>query len=173
METFINILLFGVLPAAGVITTWFLLHKTNLKQREQLCKEWKVGDKLIVNSTELDLALQRANQEYGILSGCNLENVFIEIGDVVYCRKWFDVKTNKSYNWRVNYQKCQEAMGTNPTFSYEVKEPSEKTSVSGTIDGKAIELLTEIECQIYLKQALEEENFEMAEKIRKQMEKYR
>jgi hypothetical protein len=63
-------------------------------------------------------------------------------------------------------------MGTNPRFSDKIDEPGE-TSVSGKIDGKAIELLTEIECQIYLKKSLDEENYELADKIRKQMQKYR
>jgi hypothetical protein len=41
------------------------------------------------------------------------------------------------------------------------------------IDGKPIILLTETECQVYLKQAIDGENYDIAEKIRKQMEKYR
>ena len=44
---------------------------------------------------------------------------------------------------------------------------------SSTIDGKHIDLLSEVECQIYLKKALESENYELAEAIKKQMEKYR
>jgi protein-arginine kinase activator protein McsA len=33
--------------------------------------------------------------------------------------------------------------------------------------------MSEIECQVYLKQALESEDFETASKIREQMKKYR
>ncbi len=47
-----------------------------------------------------------------------------------------------------------------------------KPSDSGTTNGKDISSMNETECQAYLKQALEEEDYELAEKIRKQLEKF-
>lgn len=41
------------------------------------------------------------------------------------------------------------------------------------IDGKPVETLSEIECEIYLKKALEEEAYELADAIRKRSEKFR
>ena len=63
-------------------------------------------------------------------------------------------------------------MGAEPSFNPVIKDES-TSNPSEMIDGKPIELLSEVECQIYLKQALEEENFELAEKIRQQMQKFR
>ena len=42
----------------------------------------------------------------------------------------------------------------------------------GKTNGKDISSMNETECQAYLKQALEEEDYELAEKIRKQLEKF-
>lgn len=152
----------------------YLIFSNSIKKREKLCKEWKVGDKLILNSFELGLQLNKHNKEFGILVGCNPENVIIQIGDNFYCRNWYVIKHNKSYEWREHYEKCKIAMGTEPSFNPIINDNNKSSSnSSGMIDGKPVELLTEVECQIYLKQSLEEENFELAEKIRKQMQKFR
>ena len=45
-------------------------------------------------------------------------------------------------------------------------------SDGGKTNGKDISSMNETECQAYLKQALEEEDYELAEKIRKQLEKF-
>jgi hypothetical protein len=41
------------------------------------------------------------------------------------------------------------------------------------IDGQPIETLNEIMCEIYLKQAISQENYELADKLRKRMERFR
>ena len=61
-------------------------------------------------------------------------------------------------------------MKTEPGFKPELRDGSSKSDVC---DGKVIELMSEIECQVYLKLALESEDFETASKIREQMKKYR
>jgi hypothetical protein len=43
----------------------------------------------------------------------------------------------------------------------------------GKTNGKDIGSMNETECQSYLNQALEEEDYELAEKLRKQLEKFR
>jgi hypothetical protein len=42
----------------------------------------------------------------------------------------------------------------------------------GKTNGKDVSSMNETECQAYLRQALEEEDYELAEKIRKQLEKF-
>ena len=60
-------------------------------------------------------------------------------------------------------------MGKTPGFKPELTDlPS-----SHKIDGKPIELLSEIECQVYLKNAIEQEDYDSAELIRKRMESFR
>ena len=61
-------------------------------------------------------------------------------------------------------------MGKDPGFAPGL---GAQKNISGSIDGKSIDLLSETECQVYLKKAIETENYELAEKIKKQMEKYR
>ena len=46
-------------------------------------------------------------------------------------------------------------------------------SDGGKTNGKDISSMNETECQSYLNRALEDEDYELAEKIRKQLEKYR
>jgi len=40
-------------------------------------------------------------------------------------------------------------------------------------NGKDVSSMNETECQVYLNKAIEEENYELADKIRKQLEKFR
>lgn len=47
-----------------------------------------------------------------------------------------------------------------------------KQSDSGKTNGKDISSMNETECQAYLNKAIEEEDYELAEKIRKQLEKF-
>lgn len=44
---------------------------------------------------------------------------------------------------------------------------------AGKTNGKDISSMNETECQAYLNRALEDEDYELAEKIRKQLEKYK
>lgn len=44
---------------------------------------------------------------------------------------------------------------------------------SGKTNGKDISSMNETECQAYLTRAIEEEDYELAEKLRKQLEKFR
>ena len=62
-------------------------------------------------------------------------------------------------------------MGVNPKFSGSISDKTE--TIDGEIDGIRIELMNETQCQVYLKKAIEEENYEAAEKIRKRMEAFR
>jgi hypothetical protein len=63
-------------------------------------------------------------------------------------------------------------MGQDPTFSPNVIEDDEVKDSSEMIDGHEISTLNETMCQIYLKQALESENYELAEKIKKRLENF-
>jgi hypothetical protein len=60
-------------------------------------------------------------------------------------------------------------MGVEPGFKSELGE----SKSGGKIDGKPIELLNEIECEVYLKAAIDDQDYETAELIRKRMEKFR
>jgi protein-arginine kinase activator protein McsA len=71
---------------------------------------------------------------------------------------------------RLMHKDRESVMKTEPGFKPGLQPNSAKSTVC---DGKVIELMSEIECQVYLKQALESEDFETAAKIREQLNKYR
>lgn len=123
--------------------------------------DWQVGDRVCTwNSDTL----------YTLL-GWELDGFYIEKDDSTHKIDWDKFHFNKSAIWRRNYQACEKAMGKDPGFSCDLSASNRVTGES--IDGKHIDLLSEVECQVYLKQALDSENYELAEKIKKQMQKYR
>lgn len=146
------------MTAASIIIVTDLLAR---RSRRKEYSDWQVGDKVAIKDKDGLFTLQGWEK-----TAFYLEN---KDGSTVKLA-WKKLDFNKSATWRRNHQSCEKVMGTKPGFSPELGKNS---SSSQKIDGKPIELLTEIECQIYLKQALETEDYELAEKIRKQMEKYR
>lgn len=167
-----------IIIAAGVtvIGITILLVNYHYKQRKEMLKTWQVGDKLYpkldfhLNNPDASQAFAKSGKEFLTLVGFTMYHVFVKIDGITYKIEFKYIDFNKSAIWRENYDTCKEFMGTEPDFNPVI---GESDSSNDNIDGKPIELLTEIECQIYLKQALEEEKFELAEKIRQQMQKYR
>jgi hypothetical protein len=145
-----------VITAAIVITSKVI---TILRTKEY--SDWQVGDKVSLINTEDTLFT---------LVGWEKNSIYIEKDGTTHKIGWTKLHYNKSAIWRRNHHACEKAMGKEPGFAPGL---GQRKNISGQVDGKAIELLSEIECQVYLKQAIETENYELAEKIRKQMEKYR
>jgi hypothetical protein len=143
-----------VLIIGTLISVWF-----QVKNRKKETSDWQVGDMI---------AIHRENDLYAVL-GWSDEAFYVQDKNDVKKLEWNRFNFNKSAVWRRNYKNCGDYMnGVKPGFNAVIKPSSEIE-----IDGKAVELLTEIECQIYLKKALDSENYELAESIKKQMEKYR
>jgi hypothetical protein len=141
----------------GVLTIMWVAKKNRRKETS----DWQVGDLIIVNGED-DLIK---------LLGWSEEGFYIEGDNGVHKLEWVRFKYNKSAIWRRNHKSCEDYMnGAKPGFTPALNN---EVSQSSTIDGKPIDLLSEVECQIYLKKALESENYELAEAIKKQMEKYR
>lgn len=134
--------------------------KWSKDSRKKETSDWQVGDLVVISGENNMLKLV----------GWSKEAFYVELEDVVRKMEWSKFKFNKSSLWRRNHKSCEDYMGTQPGF-----KPGLKNEVSGksNVNGKPIELLSEVECQVFLKQALEEENYELAETIKKQMEKYR
>lgn len=135
--------------------------------------DWEVGDFIIVSSTSSLYDKLIANkQELASLSAWDNDSIYLEVGDTVYQCDWNIFLHNKSASWRRNYDKAEKIMGTKPGFPRGVKiitNPKESININGT----PIELLSEVECQVHLKKAIEEENYEMADLIRKRLENFR
>lgn len=147
------------------------------KNRRAKCKNWKIGDKIALKSNDYKNILRNKNKDFAILKGWDLENLYIDCGDgMVYQVSWSVMDFNKSAIWRENYENAKKVMGCNPAFTYEVNDSrgGSGSSFDGQkYEGKVIEVMSEIECEVYLKKALEEENYEAADLIRKRKENFR
>jgi hypothetical protein len=177
MTTLIYILA-GVSSIALIVILRKLIKNSN---RKSTYKDWKSGDMLILDRYNGDVAYKALNasgKTYAKLCGWSMDSVYVDVHDgSVYKIDWSEVKLNKSATWRKNYEEAKKVMGTNPDFSPEIvqqgKSKSSTSSTGGKIDGKEIDLLSEVECQVYLKLAIEEEDYQSAELIRKRMEHFR
>lgn len=147
----------------------YLSGKSPLKQT----KNWKINDVVF---------LKNDRNPYK-LSGWNKEHFFVITGEEVMRVNWDRFQCNKSSIWRQHFDNCVKDMGFKPSFnsgvSYEQElelagiKNEDAPDIQDTYNGKPIVLLTETECQIFIKECLEKEDYDMAEKIKKQLEKYR
>ena len=138
-------------------------------------KDWEVNDLIIVEDWMLKQTLNKNGKKYARLLGWSVNHIYLDLGDDSATKlTWDKIDCNKSALWRRNVKECESAMGKKPGFSPKVHDNGTNTpNTEDVIDGKSIILLTEVECQVYLKQAIDKEDYSTAEKIRKQMEKYR
>jgi hypothetical protein len=147
--------------------------------RKSKSKNWKVGDKIILENylTENQGILDQMNKEnkkYANLLGWNKENVYLGCGSLVYKLPWESISSNKSALWRSSFEECKKFMKGDPGFDGGVSE--EKNKDSGpflSIDGQPIETMNETLCKIHLGKALKEEKYEIAEALRKRLENFR
>jgi hypothetical protein len=153
----------------------FMWEITKKYRRKLKSKTWQVGDKIITGRGYISLSLSQVlgvSDNMVTLVGWNPTNVIYRYKNVNYIESWSSVKTNKSDYWRKHYESSEKFMGKKPDFNIIVSD--KKTEISGDLAyGEPIETLTETLCEIYLKQALKDENYELADKIRKRMEKFR
>jgi len=141
------------------------------KNRRARCKNWKVGDKLSLCKGRHSDILDHRKKEFAILKGWDLEHLYIDCGDdMVYQVNWGVMNFNKSATWRENYENAKKVMGCDPAFSGGV---GESNPIGRIYEGKPIDLMTEIECDVYLKKAFDDEDYDTAELIKKRMEKFR
>jgi hypothetical protein len=158
----------------GIFFLSFLVHSTKLKSRKSEFKDWKVGDLLILKSSSTEHhELNKLGRSMARVLGWTEYNLYLEIGDSTRQCSWDCFKDNKSAIWRRNYENCKSTMGVEPGFKPSVNDTSSSTLSGKKYDGKPIELLTEVECEVYLKKAIEDEDYDAAELIRKRMEKFR
>lgn len=141
------------------------------KNRKKKCKDWQIGDKLILNRGDYHRELEKNKADYAILKGWSLTDLYINCGDdFVHKVSWSCLDNNKSANWRKNYEEAKKVMGCDPEFPNGVGTSS---TSKGNIDGKPIELLSEIECEVQLKLAIENEDYTLADNLRKRLERFR
>jgi len=154
----------------GALLIGFLYHTIQLNSRKSEFKDWIVGDKLILKTSSVEYTeIQKLNQSLGNVVGWNVDNIYLKIGDTTHKCEWSCFDSNKSALWRRNYDECKKYMGVDPGFNAELGESNSKAKIRG----KTIELLSEVECEVYLKIAINEEDYDTAELIKRRMEKFR
>lgn len=177
--TTITYLSLGVLALVLILVLKKYL-KTRARKLE--CAKWHTDDMLILDRYEAGDAyrvLKESSKSYAILKGWSLESLYVDVHDGnVYKIEWPELKENKSALWRKNFEEAKKVMGTDPTFNFDVNQVEKNggsitKGISGMIDGKPIELLSEVECEVYLKQAIEAEDYRTAESIRKRIDHFR
>jgi hypothetical protein len=168
-----TILLIILAIIVGFILVSFSIHLINLKIRRKEFKDWKVGDLLILkNSSTEHYQITKLGKSMVKVLGWTEDHLYLDIDGYTRQCSWDCFSDNKSAIWRRNYDNCKLSMGVDPGFNSEVKDSS--SSLSGKkVEGKSIELLSEVECEVYLKKAIENEDYDTAELIRKRMEKFR
>ena len=159
----------------GIILLSFGFYLTEIKRKKNEFKDWEIDDLLILNAGEYKNKLRENGMSFAKLKGWSENHLYIDVGDgSTHQVSWDELDANKSAIWRRNVKECEAAMGKKPAFSGNVKDHKNSSVDSGDkIDGKPIILLTEVECQAYLVKAISNEDYKLAEKIKKQMEKYR
>jgi hypothetical protein len=154
----------------GALLIGFLYHTIQLNSRKSEFKDWIVGDKLILKTSSVEYTkIQKLNQSLGNVVGWNVDNIYLKIGDTTHKCEWSCFDSNKSALWRRNYDECKKYMGVDPGFNAELGESNSKAKIRG----KTIELLSEVECEVYLMIAIDEEDYDTAELIKRRMEKFR
>jgi hypothetical protein len=156
----------------------YVYYSIKINDRKKQCATWEVGDVIVVKRYEVSNGLTKELQKNGNLrtvklSGWNEDNVMFELGNKYFIEEWKSIDTNKSDYWRTQHNKCKNFMGKNPSFNPIVTDKVSLSSDIDMIDGQPIETLSEIMCEVYLKQAISQENYELADKLRKRMERFR
>jgi hypothetical protein len=166
--------LYIFLGLIGIFVLNFIFGVLKNRSRNFKCSTWKVDDKLILNiGNEYNRKLSKNNRAYAILKGWSLSHLYIDCGDGYISKTgWSVLDLNKSDYWRKNYEEAKKVMGCEPKFTYAIDDDS-SSIVGKEYGGKPIETMNEIECNVYLKKALEDEEYNVAELIRKRLETFR
>jgi len=129
---------------------------------------WELGDEVFMKDNKRFPSIYK-------LRGWNEEEVFIEINENgkihTQAEPLNEVDFNKSYKWRVRFDKCIKTMGTAPNFN-RGNSKSDYSNSNSKIDMPPIELMTETECQMYLKKVLDIEDYITAKKITERLNNF-
>jgi hypothetical protein len=156
-----------------VLLSTFLFNRSRYFRKrtiKRITKDWRVGDNIVLERDAI-LRMRLQNPCTPQLAGFYEDYVFIKCGSLTINMGWDDVMYNKSHTWRKFYSESKKFMGQEPGFQdslMEVNSQSDSNSESTTeLD---VRFLTEIECKVYLDIALENEDYELADKLRKRLE---
>lgn len=177
----------------GIIIFSSIISKKGREERRALfladISTWQVGDELVLYSEYYMKKAKENGMEYAILRKWDEYEVMIDVGDgYTHLISQAKVQRNHSDYWRMKYASMDRFMSSIDKLTeykpkkkgkdgkeFEVESKMEVTIKDGNvfIDGQPLEGMSEIYLNIYLKYALEEGNNKLAEKIRKELIKWR
>lgn len=164
------LIIFGV-PLGIIVFVIIISYITAKSIKRKEYSNWKIGDWVrFKDASDISHEFTKPNTHFQLL-GWDKESVYIKSKDGS-TRKLLreHVAVNKSQLWRENYENCKKYMGISPGFTSDLMLKQELQST--LVYGKDVELLTETECRIYLKKALENEDYEIAEIIREKLQNF-
>jgi hypothetical protein len=143
--------------------SYYLIRK---KIRENLAKKFEINDLVKITTFNHDLDPKKF---YPVV-GWNSYYFFIDNDDTTYRCEWGDLVINKSLEWRTHFLECEKFMGKTPGFNAEL---GGYMTSNKNFHNVSINLMNETQCHTYLKLAIDEENFEASELIKKRLENFR
>lgn len=136
----------------------------------KITKGWEVGDNMVLERDAI-LRMRLMNPCTPQLAGFYEDFVFIKCGNLTINMGWDDIMYNKSYMWRKFYRESHKFMGVEPGFEETLKESEDRNNSNTESTTKLdVRFLSETECKVYLDIALENEDYELADKLRKRLE---
>ena len=171
----------SILVVPAILTYYLitLIYRLVIKRnRRNLTKHWQVGDLLIPTDRAYIIreTLTKSKRVYMVLLGWNERKVYVELEKgMVHEIEYPNISSNKAAIWRKNFEDSKKYMGNTPGFQPGLGDNVTQVgnTTNKTFHGKSIDLLTETECNIYLKEALDNEDYETAELIKERLEKFR
>jgi len=137
---------------------------------KKITKGWQVGDNIVLERDAI-FRMRLNHPCTPQLAGFYEDFVFIKCGNFTINMGWDDILYNKSYMWRKFHSESKKFMGEEPGFSESlIENESRDDSNSEATTEIDVRYLTEIECKLYLDIALENEDYELADKLRKRLE---
>lgn len=169
------------LNSLGITLFIYIIYKIrNYYYFKNKFKYWEIGDEiyLFVNKVKIfNPEVNLPNNKHSFeLYGWNKNKVFLNINGRITYIEMKCVDFNNTAIWRKYFDDCYDIMGKSPNFkrnNFFKNINNDEPKKDDILDGKSIDSLTETECQVYLKIVIKQENYELAEKIKKQMEKFR
>lgn len=155
----------------GAILVGRMMYKKNKKEELSL---WEEGDMLTIFEGSTVGSMMRAKGiDRATLIAWSDQEVIVKVDSELYKTTYGSVITNKGLERRRMEARLRKQMGK--PESWKLSEAFEKTKSTGNdfCDGKVIELMNEIECQVYLNKAIKADEFEVAAQIRERMKQFR
>lgn len=145
----------------GIISFIMIINYLITLYRKSTFKQWEVGD-----------TIETLNGNSYKLIGWSTTKIYVDANGKVGELSWGNYRRNISNDWRDKWDECKKDMNKEPAFIRDTPFKDNKSDGT-TYYGISIEMMSEIECDTYLKLAIEEQQYDIAAKIRDRRKSFR